>query len=89
MTNWQPTKAPVAKFGKSHKDDWVFLSEDGKELARVYDTEKANVHGETFIWAVWPYHRLGNVGSAPNVVDARLKAEQMMVGAKSPISVSQ
>ena len=79
----------MPKFGKSHKDDWVFLGDDGKELARVYDTEKPNVHGETFIWAVWPYHRLGNVGSAPNVVDARFKAEQMMVEAKSPISDSQ
>lgn len=89
MTNWQPTKAPIRNLGKAHKDDWVWLGEDGKELARVYDTEKPNEHGETFIWAVWPYHRLGNVGSAPNVVDARFKAEQMMVGAKSTISVSQ
>lgn len=89
MTRWLPTKAPMPKFGKSHKDDWVFLGDDGKELARVYDTEKPNEHGETFIWAVWPYHRLGNVGSAPNVVDARFKAEQMMVGVKSPISAPQ
>lgn len=77
-TNWQPTKAPVPKFGKAHKDDWVLLDDGGKELARVYDTEKPNEHGETFIWAVWPYQRLGNVGSAPNVVDARFKAEQML-----------
>ena len=59
-----------------------------KQLARVYDTEKPNEHKETFIWAVWPYHQLGNVGSAPNVVDARFKAEQM-IEAKKPLSTSQ
>ena len=88
MTNWQPTKAPIRNLGRVHKDDWVLLNEDGKELARVYDTEKPNEHKETFIWAVWPYHQLGNVGSAPNVVDARFKAEQM-IEAKKPLSTSQ
>lgn len=78
MTRWQPTQAPIPKFGKVHKDDWVILGDDGKELARVYDSEKPNEHGETFIWAVWPYLRLGNVGSAPNVIDARMKAEKIL-----------
>ena len=78
MTRWQPTQAPIPKFGKVHKDDWVILGDDGKELARVYDSEKPNEHGETFIWAVWPYLRLGNVGSSPNVIDARMKAEKIL-----------
>ena len=78
MNRWQPTQAPLPKFGKVRKDDWVLLDEDGKERARVHDTEKPDEHGESFIWAVWPYQRLGNVGSAPNVVDARFKAEQML-----------
>lgn len=78
ITNWQPTQAPVPKFGKFRKEDWVLLDDKGKEVARVFDTEKANEHGETYIWAVWPYQRLGNVGSAPNVIDARLKAEKVL-----------
>lgn len=78
MTQWQPTQALVPKFGKVRKDDWVLLDEDGKERARVYDTEKPDEHGESFIWAVWLYQRLGNVGSAPNVIDARMKAEKVL-----------
>lgn len=78
MTNWQPTQSPVPKFGKVRKEDWVLLNDEGREVARVFDTEKVNEHGETYIWAVWPYQRLGNVGSAPNVIDARLKAEKVL-----------
>jgi hypothetical protein len=78
MTKWQPIQAPVPKFGKVRKDDWVLLDDEGKELARVYDTEKPNQHGEAYLWAVWPYQRLGNVGSSANVIDARLKAEKVV-----------
>jgi hypothetical protein len=78
MTNWQPRQSPIPKFGKIRKEDWVLLDDKGKELARVFDTEKPNEHGETYIWAVWPYQRLGNVGSALNVIDARMKAENVL-----------
>ena len=78
MTNWQPRQSPILKFGKIRKEDWVLLDDKGKELARVFDTEKPNEHGETYIWAVWPYQRLGNVGSALNVIDARMKAENVL-----------
>ncbi len=89
MIRWQPTQAPIPKFGKVHKDDWVILSEDGKELARVYNTEKPNEHGETFIWAVWPYQRLGNVGSALNVIDARMKAEKTLTQSLNSVIVEK
>ena len=49
MTNWQPTQSPIPKFGKNRKEDWVLLDDEGKELARVFDTEKPNEHGETYI----------------------------------------
>ncbi len=78
MTRWQPTKAIIHNLGKVRKDDWVLIGEDGNEMARVYDSEKPNEHGETFIWAVWPYQRFGNVGSVLNVIDARMKAEKML-----------
>lgn len=78
MARWQPTQAPTSKFGKALKDIWVLLDDEGKELARVYDSEKPNEHGETYIWAVWPCQRSGNVGSAANVIDARLKAEKVV-----------
>lgn len=89
MIRWQPTQAPIPKFGKVHKDDWVILSEDGKELARVYNTEKPNERGETFIWAVWPYQRLGNVGSALNVIDARMKAEKTLTQSLNSVIVEK
>jgi hypothetical protein len=78
MTKAKPTKGIVPKFVYIRKNDWVLLANGSKEIAHAFDTKKLNDHGENFIWALTPSQRLGHVGTGPNVIDARLKAQKFL-----------
>ena len=76
---WQPTP-PLRHTKKQRKDAWSLVDSSGKELARIYESEQPDADGLTYCWAIWPYHVIGNIGSARTGADARLKCEKMLAG---------
>jgi hypothetical protein len=69
---WSPPDAPAG----SRTELWHLRDIQGVVRAEVYRSLRKDSEGKTYVWAVWPYHVTGNVGSAHTVIDARIIAEK-------------
>lgn len=69
---WLPTDPPKGR----RKELWQLLDIQGVVRAEVYKSAREDADGKSYVWAVWPYHVTGNIGSTHTVIDARINAEK-------------
>lgn len=76
QTGWRWN--PIDQSTGRRNELWQLLDAEGVVRAEVFKSMKLDAEGKSYVWAVWPFHITGNVGSAHTVVDARMCAERMV-----------
>ncbi len=59
------------------REDWTLLDESGEPVARIYDTEQADILG-SWRWEIEPFFKSSNQGTVKTGTDARLMCEKRL-----------